>query len=64
MFEAVSHLCVVLADAFTLRLATVMLAHYRRASPGTITINKGTAESCSFRIQNGSILPRSNATEK
>ena len=37
---------------------------YRRASPGMITINKGTAESGSFRVENGSILPRSNATEE
>ena len=37
---------------------------YRRASPGTIRINKGTAESGSFRIENGSILPKSDATEQ
>ncbi len=37
---------------------------YRRASPGTITINKGTAESGSFRVQNGAILPKSNASEE
>ncbi len=37
---------------------------YRRASPGIITINKGTAESGSFRVQNGSILPKSKATEQ
>ena len=49
---------------FTLRLAAVMLAHYRRTSPGMITINKGTAESGSFRIENGGILPKRNATEE
>ncbi len=37
---------------------------YRRASPGMITINKGTAESGSFRVENGAILPKSNATEE
>ncbi len=37
---------------------------YRRASPGMITINKGTAESGSFRVSNGSILPKSNASEE
>ena len=37
---------------------------YRRASPGMITINKGTAESGSFRVSNGSILPKSDAAEK
>ncbi len=37
---------------------------YRRASPGTITINKGMAESGSFRVANGAILPKSDATEQ
>ena len=37
---------------------------YLSTSPGMITINKGTAESGSFRVQNGAILPKSNATEK
>ncbi len=37
---------------------------YLSASPGMIRINKGTAESGSFRIQNGSILPKSDATEQ
>ncbi len=37
---------------------------YLSASPGMIRINKGTAESGSFRIQNGAILPKSNATEQ
>ncbi len=34
------------------------------ASPGTITINRGTAESGSFRVQNGVILPNSNGNEQ
>ncbi len=37
---------------------------YRRASPGMITINKGTAESGSFRVESGAILPKSAATEQ
>lgn len=36
---------------------------FRRASPGMITINKGMAESGSFRVANGTILPKSNAPE-
>ena len=47
-----------------LRSGSTNSSGYRRASPGMITINKGTAESGSFRIQNGAILPKSNATEK
>ena len=31
---------------------------------GTVTINKGTAESGSFRVQNGVILPKSNSVEE
>ncbi len=37
---------------------------YLSTSPGMIRVNKGTAESGSFRVQNGSILPKSDATEK
>ena len=47
-----------------LRSGSTKPSGYRRASPGMIRINKGTAESGSFRVQNGSILPKSNATEK
>ncbi len=47
-----------------LRSGSTKSSGYRRASPGTITINKGTAESGSFRVENGAILPKSNATEK
>ena len=36
---------------------------YRRATPGMITINKGTAESGSFRVANGAIVPKSDAAE-
>ncbi len=37
---------------------------YLSTSPGTIRVNKGTAESGSFRVQNGAILPKSAATEQ
>ncbi len=37
---------------------------YLSTSPGTITITKGTAESGSFRVENGAILPRIDATEQ
>ncbi len=47
-----------------LRSGSTAGSSYRRTSPGTIRINKGTAESGSFRVQNGSILPKSNATEE
>ncbi len=47
-----------------LRSGSTKSSGYLSASPGMITINKGTAESGSFRVQNGAILPRSNATEK
>ncbi len=47
-----------------LRSGSTNNSGYRRASQGMITINKGTAESGSFRVQNGAILPRSNASEK
>jgi len=33
-------------------------------SSGTMTINKGTAESGSFRVQNGVILPKSKVTRE
>ncbi len=39
-------------------------ATYRRASPDTITINKGTAESGSFRVESGAILPKSDTIEQ
>ena len=47
-----------------LRSGSSKSSSYRRIAPGTITINKGTAESGSFRVQSGSILPRSKVTEK
>ena len=47
-----------------LRSGSTKPSGYRRASPGMIRINKGTAESGSFRVQNGSILPKSDATEE
>ncbi len=47
-----------------LRLGGTKNSSYRRTSPGTITINKGTAESGSFRVQGGSIVPKSDATEE
>ncbi len=47
-----------------LRSGSTASSGYRRASPGMITINKGTAESGSFRVQNGAILPKSDATEQ
>ncbi len=47
-----------------LRTGGTNASSYSRTSPGMITINKGTAESGSFRVSNGSILPRSNATEE
>ena len=34
-----------------------------RDSSGTMTINKGTAERGSFRVQNGVILPKSKSVE-
>ena len=46
-----------------LRSGSTNSSGYLSTSPGMITINKGTAESGSFRVQNGAILPRSNATE-
>ncbi len=47
-----------------LRSGSTNNSGYRRASPSMIKINKGTAESGSFRVENGSILPKSDATEK
>ncbi len=47
-----------------LRSGSIKPSGYRRASPGMITINKGTAESGSFRVQNWAILPKSDATEE
>ena len=47
-----------------LRSGSTDSSGYRRTSPGMITINKGTAESGSFRVQNGAILPKSDATEQ